>query len=343
MEPTASWDDVRDALDLALSRIVDDPDPRNDREGADGHRYLLHMLSAVTQSTLQPHDPDRPAFRTMLEATRHLGAAGPDIDYDVAVVRPGRRYRVSGTRGGATYVGICLYDDGGAQGAAALLGNVDVDSLVAPDGTFSFDVEHPDAARVIVRQYFHDRATQAQGSWSIEGLDVPASPPSLPTSAEVANQLQDVARSLGWTASLNHLWGAEHRATPNRLVQQSAAEIVAAIPNPDVTYAFGWWRIAEGEALVVEHTPPERCRYWGLQLCDRWFQCYPDRRANLNDQQVAREPDGSVRFVIAGSDPGHPNWLDTSGHHTGIMFFRWLHVADPALPTVRVVTLESLR
>ena len=75
-------------------------------------------------------------------------------------------------------------------------------------------------------------------------------------------------------------------------MRQSAAEIVAAIPNPDVTYAFGWWKVGEGEALVVEHTPPTDCRYWALQLCDRWFQSYPDRRSNLNDRQVVPESDG---------------------------------------------------
>lgn len=76
-------------------------------------------------------------------------------------------------------------------------------------------------------------------------------------------------------------------------------------------------------------------RYWGLQVCDRWFQAYPERRTNLNDRGVAFEPDGSVRLVLADGDPGHPNWLDTSGHRVGTMFFagctpirrRFLHAA----------------
>ena len=44
-----------------------------------------------------------------------------------------------------------------------------------------------------------------------------------------------------------------------------------------------------------------------------------------------------MRLVLADGDPGHPNWLDTSGHRVGTVFFRWLH-ADPAvMPTCRVI------
>jgi hypothetical protein len=108
-----------------------------------------------------------------------------------------------------------------------------------------------------------------------------------------------------------------------------------------VTYSFTWWRLGPGEAVVIDMVPPETA-YWALQLCDRWFQCQPGRRTNLNDRQVTPAADGSVRLVVSDGDPGHPDWLDTSGHRTGIMFFRWLH-ADPATqPTCRVVPLAEL-
>ncbi|MBM3658786.1 MAG: DUF1254 domain-containing protein [Actinobacteria bacterium] len=343
MDPTEAWPDVEDAVAFAVSRVVDDPDPMNDREAADGHRYVLRVLAAVTENTLVAKDVDRPAFQPMLESTRHLGAAGPDIDYDVASLRPGRAYRISGTRGGATYVGICLYDGGSAAGPAALLDAVDVDELpVGPDGEFWWELSHPDAVRVIVRQYFHDRSTQERGEYTIAFTDGDAAPARLPTSEQVAGELRAAAVQLRWNLGLNQLWGAEHREHPNAFVRQSAAEIAAAVPNPDVTYAFAWWRVREGEALVVEHTPPAACRYWALQVCDRWFQSYPDRRSNLNDRQVVRGPDGSVRLVIAARDPGHPNWLDTGGHTTGVMFFRWLHTEPDALPTCAVVPIGEV-
>ena len=52
--------------------------------------------------------------------------------------------------------------------------------------------------------------------------------------------------------------------------------------------------------------------------------------------------DGSVRIVISDGDPGVPNWLDTSGHHTGVMFFRWLHADIAQQPVCHVVKRSAL-
>jgi hypothetical protein len=338
---TEAWAAFHAALDAAVAAVDGDIEPLLEREVADGHLYVMRILSAVAQHTLVPHDPNVAAFRPMLEATRYLGAAGPDIDYDVAVVVPGHRHRVTGVRGGASYVGICLYDAPGVDGSTELLEHVDVDDLVAPDGTFVFDVEHPRAARIIVRQYFHDSATQQRGEFSVHALDAPAVASGPPTVDHVVRAVRGAAASITWNARLNRLWGTEYRSTPNVFVRQSAAEIVAAIPNPDVTYAFAWWRIEPGEALVVRHRPPDGCRYWGLQVCDRWFQASPQRRSNLNDRQVIREPDGSVHIVLCADDPGLPNWIDTSGHRTGTMFFRWLHHEPDDLPVCQVVPVGT--
>ena len=338
--PAEAWARVTEAVAFAVERIESDADPLGDRERADGHQYVARILTAVGESMAVSLDPDRPEFLPMLESVRYLGAAGPDIDYDVAAVRSGVRHRISGHRGGATYVGIAVYAHAGERGASAIVESVDVDTLVRPDGTFDYEFAHPEAARVIVRQYFHDRATQARGDWSIApvgpaaGASAAAAP--RPTPAGMAARIDNAARSIRWNAQLNQLWTPERRAVPNQFVRQTSGDIVAAVSNPDVIYAFSWWRIDEDEALVIDLTPPAT-RYWGVQLCDRWFQSYPDRRTNLNDGQVTAASDGTVRIVIAHGDPGHPNWLDTSGHRVGTVFFRWLH-ADPAvLPTCRVI------
>jgi hypothetical protein len=340
----AAWDSFGEALRFAVSRVTDDPDPMNEREAADGHQYVVRILTAVGESSLLTFDPERPAFLPMLESVRYLGAAGPDIDYDVAMVLPGRRYRLHGQRGEASFVGIAVYAHAADKGAAEIVASVDVDDLVGDDGTFDYEFVHPDASRVIVRQYFHDRATQRRGTWAIDVVDGPeleSAPRRLPTTGALAARVGNAAQSLRWNAQLNQLWTPELRATPNTFVRQTAQDIVAAVPNPDVTYAFTWWRVGEGEALVVEFRPPET-RYWALQLCDRWFQCFPDRRSNLNDRGVVPEADGSVRIVLSDGDIGATNWLDTSGHRVGTMFFRWLHADPDVLPTCRVVPVAEL-
>jgi hypothetical protein len=334
-----AWTGLDEALRFAVSQVVDDQDPLNEREAADGHLYVLRMLTAVGQSNLLTIDPRRPQFLPMLDSVRYLGASGPDIDYDVAMLLPGARYRITGDRGGATFVGIAVYGDSGERGASGILAKVDVDELVDAEGRFVYEFSDPQAARVIIRQYFHDRATQPRGLWTIAQEPTSAQealPGSLPTVSEVQGRVVGTTQSLRWNAQLNQLWSPERRATPNSFVRQAPDEIVAAITNPDVVYAFSWWQVGEGEALVIEFTPPAT-RYWGLQVCDRWFQAYPERRTNLNDRGVAFEPDGSVRLVLADGDPGHRNWLDTSGHRVGTMFFRWLHADPQALPACRLV------
>lgn len=336
------WTVFAEALSTAMRHLENDPDPLNDREAADRSRYGLRILAGVTQSSMIRLDPDNPSFLPMLETVRYLGGAGPDIDYDVAAVRPGIRYRISGTRGGASYAGIAVYAGTGESGATAIVESVDLDDVTDGDGSFSWEFQHPEAVRVIVRQYFHDRARQPKGAWSIRRITgEPTGTLTHPTAAEMRGRLANAASSMVWNATLNSLWTPERRAFPNEFVRQTSADIVAAVPNPDVTYSFTWWRVDEGDALVIDVVPP-RTRYWSMQIGDRWFQVYPDRRTNLNDEMVTPNRDGSVTLVLSDGDPGHPNWLDTAGHRTGVAFFRWLHADVEIQPRCRVLPVSEV-
>ena len=356
-ELDAAWNDLQESLGFAVRHVTGDRDPLNDAELADGNRYILRILAAVTESSLLTFDPARPAFMPMLESVRFLGAAGPDIDYDVALVEPGVPHRISGSRGRATFVGIAVYGHAGEKGASGIVDSIDVDALVDENGDFIHEFEHPDAARVIIRQYFHDRSRQTPGSWRIERLDddggsgrddaarpgsTAGSDVSRPSISALTGRVINAAHSVRWNAQLNTLWSPELRDVPNRLVRQTADEIVAAVTNPDVTYAFSWWRIGPEELLIIDLDPPA-CDYWSIQLCDRWFQCHPNRRTNLNNSQLIAGSDGSVRIVLAHEDPGHPNWLDTGGHQVGTMFFRWLHCDPRTLPSCTIVDRAAFR
>ena len=338
----APWNAMNDAIVHATDHVLGDRDPLNAHELTDGQRYVSRILRAVTEASLIDLDFERPAFLPMMEPVRHLGAAGPDIDYDVAILVGGRGYRISGRRGEASYVGIVVYGGGGALGTSTILTSVDVDDLVDEEGRFSYEITHADASRVIVRQYFHDRDRQPPGDWTIERTDrEPPATPAPPHPDIVAHQITNASSTLRWNAELNTLWTPERRDEPHAFVAQSAEDIAAAVPNPDVNYSFTWWRLAEGEALLVDVQPVDT-RYWSVQLCDRWFQSYPQRQSNLNDQQLERRSDGSVQIVLAPSDPGGVNWLDTGGHTLGVVFFRWLHAQPDVLPTCRVVSADAL-
>mgnify|MGYP000195991036 CR=1 FL=1 len=81
----------------------------------------------------------------------------------------------------------------------------------------------------------------------------------------------------------------------------------------------------EGEALVIEGSFP-RCRFGNLVVWNRHLQSLgrPGTRASLNRRQTRLEADGRFRIVVAHEDPGVPNWLDTGGERSGVVFVRYL-------------------
>jgi hypothetical protein len=49
-----------------------------------------------------------------------------------------------------------------------------------------------------------------------------------------------------------------------------------------------------------------------------------------------------VRIVVAHRDPGLPNWVNTVGHESGTMCFRWVRAQAHPQPRTRVVDLAEL-
>ena len=85
--------------------------------------------------------------------------------------------------------------------------------------------------------------------------------------------------------------------------------------------------------------------YWGIQLWNIFMQSFDYRhhRSSVNLRQAGLVPGDPFRVVIAHTDPGVPNWLDTAGHPIGAAFVRWL-CADglPPRPSAKVVKLADL-
>jgi hypothetical protein len=108
---------------------------------------------------------------------------------------------------------------------------------------------------------------------------------------------------------------------------------------------MGPFELDEGEALVIEGRFPP-CAFANVVLWNQHLQAleFRDRRISLNRAQTRLEEDGSFRIVVAREDPGVPNWLDTEGHRTGTIFWRFLLPEEkPERPSCRVVPLVELR
>jgi hypothetical protein len=67
------------------------------------------------------------------------------------------------------------------------------------------------------------------------------------------------------------------------------------------------------------------------------------RQTSINGHQAVLDADGVFRAVIAHRDPQVPNWLDASGHTTGLLLLRYVEPTSTPIPELRVVPLEDLR
>jgi len=137
------------------------------------------------------------------------------------------------------------------------------------------------------------------------------------------------------------------REQPNRLTTAEAASLGDENTTPDNLYMLGTFRLAEGEALVLEFNPPTS-RYWSVTVENIWHECIDSRRrrSSITNATASYADTGySVRLVIGANDPGPTqgvlqDWLDTGGRHRGFVTLRWLDNPEPPNVRTSVIAIE---
>ena len=112
----------------------------------------------------------------------------------------------------------------------------------------------------------------------------------------------------------------------------------------DAAYAMAPFLIGPDEALLIRARWPQ-CRYANVCLWNRHLQSldYASRPISLNRAQTTADADGRFTAVIAHTDPGVPNWLDTEGRPFGIVYWRFmLPEGDIETPQAELVPLADL-
>jgi hypothetical protein len=185
----------------------------------------------------------------------------------------------------------------------------------------------------------------------IQRLDDAAPPPPL-DDATFAGRLRDgvaflrqctVGQPLPGTPSPAPFMAAE----PNRVGRPWSFRTagVDAAGAVDIFYSMGRWNLGPDEALVMRGTIPVS-RFTNVMLWNRHMQTleYVHRQSSLNNAQIAYGTDGSYTIVVAHRDPGVPNWLDTGGHRTGTIFWRYLlPESEPVMAECEVRPVDGLR
>jgi hypothetical protein len=352
-----AWEQFCDALKAAGAQVLAPDVPASDVDRAEGFRCLTRLVRLALKTGLEYADPAAPQLIPYMGDSQKFGIDNPDQDYLWARISGRRRYRLSGTRGGACYLGNGVYAGSAGRGDGRTVAHVHAEELEAsPDGRLEVILSpepapgnwirtDPGASTLIVRQTYGDRAAEEPARLSLECLDREAPPPPL-TAEKLARSLEraalQVAGSLAFFKALSNRW----RESPNLLHPTDRELAKRSFGDPDLYYCGGYWRVAPGEALVVDFVPP-RCRWWGFLVCNYWTESleYRYRPVATNGHRARRRADGSVRIAIAHEDPGLPdvNWLDTEGHGEGTMCLRWLLAETTPVPTPKLRKLSELR
>ena len=261
-------------------------------------------------------------------------------------VKDGQTYKITGrVFPGTTYIGLLLYGRGGR------IGNRLVDDALGldADGRFTVYVSTDDPGRsdgvwlqadgderaVFVRQYFTDRKAEGAVELHIERIDAP--PPQPLTIDGYVAGLERAERMLH--AVFQRTMQAHQMVAGMALNQFIQIPGESLFPTPDNTYQVCWYRFGQDQVMLVRGKVPT-ARYFSLSLCNAWMESldYLRHTVSLNHGQIQTDEDGNFELMLAHRPLGHPNWLDTTGHHAGYLLARSLLLdGDAPALTIQVM------
>lgn len=352
LEIDPAWASFCDRLKDAGRIIARSEVPRGDLERAEGLRYLTRLLRAGLERSLEFADADFPVFYALSHETIKIGSDNPDNVYRNAVISGRRTYRVHVRLGTSRMLSFGTKADGlSSDGRIVSTGELDLSGMdIGEDGTFELIVAaepqqgnwlpmSTDSSMLLVRETHGPREYRVPARMTIECLDGPLRPTPL-DGAMLDTALERASAFVAVTSTVFADWMEQFQQTPNDWTLVDQAEWQRIGGDPAIFYLWGYWDLADNEALVIETQVPP-CSYWNVQINNYWDESLDYRAFQIhhNHQTVQYEADGSVRIVLAHRDTGSPNWLETAGHVRGAFMWRWVGATEHPIPRCRVVRL----
>ena len=333
------------------ARVRDAGDAESDADlaikmfGAIMGAYLTHLWA----------EPEHPSFLPSVGYHQMYGWPNPDTVYRNAAVDGAGQYLVSGHRGSVPDVTIMPFGGPTAAGLQTFA-PFDLDDLVIDDdGTFevALTAARPTGARnwwrlepemrtLMLRSVSDEWGVQVEPRVAIVRLD--GDPRRGRVDAEaLRRRFRSYAAVVEGMVASGLARVAQLRADDvvNRLV---TVDYSANGGLGDQWYQEGLFALAGDDTLVVEAQLPPDLRALSLSLTDRFFSTidWANAQSSLNRHQAVIDDDRVLRFVVAATDPGVHNWLDTTGHRSGSLQCRWSggiecpHVSVERVPLARL-------
>ena len=345
---TLAWRDFCQRIEALGERMLGDDFPDDATARAEGVAHLADQVACWLGWSLGHSDPRAPFFHRSNDLVTQWGGPNQDNVYHHASIDPSLRYRIRGhmhscedfvltLRAGFMHMEVwgtratlraSEHGIGRGEPFELLLGGdgSDPDWIQIPEGVVAASL----------REYYVDWQNEEPAVFTIECLDELPAPPRA-TSDEVAARLEAAFAQIESSIVYWNDYMRDGRA--QGVDNEFAMPMKVAKGLAAARYAFCFWNVEPGQALLLESDVPD-ADYWGLQLYNEaWFeQIDPIHRiTSINQEQVVVDDDGRFRMVLSHEDPGVPNWLDCGGHSRGLLTYRWFWPeGDPSFST-RVV------
>jgi hypothetical protein len=352
-----AWEEFCDGLKAAGAVLTAPGSPRDPLNQAEGYRYLTRLLRAGLENFIEFSDPAFPVLRRPVHETVKIGADNPDNYYMSAKISGDYSYRVYGNRGTVNYLGFGTQrGDYGSTGGLQPAGYLEsADMKIEPDGSFEMIISREkqagnwltatsDTTLLIVRQTFLDRNSEVPASLTIERIGAEGEVPQPLTAEQLDNALSWTNAFVAGTSLLFARWTKGFKKHANMLPMFDPEISNNAGGDSNITYYHSYWNLAEDEALVIDTVPPD-CQFWNFQLDNYWMESLDYRYlpVHINKHSAVYGDDGSVRIVVAETNPGVPNYITTAGHREGTMCFRWVRATNALAPKTRVVKVDQVK
>ncbi len=310
------------------------------------HRALMHLLDGAV-GTMFENDPADPVLRRIVTPTRKFTGDNSDAIYFDAPVSSRHSYLLCGEMNGAVYMSVTLEEgtEDGSLGTrtAGIINDTQFD--IDADGRFEIALGGearernwlgltPETSRITTRHYFEEVTCVAADparvpSMTLRRLDRGTAAPPPPDDASVAAGIRRAAQFLrSRTIGMPQMRESADSVPFLSIVPNQFPEPVVpgdmGLAAIDAAYSMAPWLLGPDEALVITGRWP-RCRMGNVCLWTRFQQTldYNNRQVSLNRAQTRADAEGNFRMVLAHSDPGCDNWLDTEGRPLGLVFWRF--------------------
>lgn len=292
-----------------------------------------------------------------------LGQNGPDLFYCLTFLDGAQEYRLTGNVGASPLMLFQILNHLSGHPDSRVIGNYDfADFDIAPDGSFEVAIsarEHkgnwmkldPDCDRhfILMRRFMSHPSDRAP----VVRLTRTSPLPPDHYDAEEFDEAVMAKRIDAATAYLKYLIHDFNMQLFNTYSKVGGGynhmaflpgTVTSQVGSPTSNYAMAVFDLEEDEALIVTLDPLPDGVYWGFQLGDVWSRSlnFTQRQTSLNMSSVTADEDGACRVVVAHTDPGIANWLDTTGRRQGTVVFRNYKTFSQPVPSTMKVKLADL-